>query len=80
MVATAPDPGNPPHELVLYEDVFHRLGNVHVLVMTSGSPDRDGRPLRYAELVPSSFRDPVEAAAWHDDCPVDVYRQLSRRT
>lgn len=79
-VATAPDPGNPPHELVLYEDPRRRDGDVRVLVMTNGSPDRSGEQRHYAELVPGSFDDPVEAAAWQYDCPVEVYRQLRRRT
>jgi hypothetical protein len=79
-VATAPDPGNPPHELVLYEDPRHRDGHVRALVMTNGSPDRSGEQRRYAELVPSHLDDPVEAAAWQYGCPVEVYRRLQRRT
>ncbi|NMO52440.1 hypothetical protein HH310_14720 [Actinoplanes sp. TBRC 11911] len=80
LVATAPDPGNPPHELALYEDPSGRLANVRVLVMTNGSPNRSGKPLRYAETVPDTINDPVAAAAWQYGCPVDVYRQMRRRT
>jgi hypothetical protein len=48
--------------------------------MTNGSPDDDDRPLVFAETVPGHLDDPVEAAAWQYDCPVDVYRTLQRRT
>ncbi|NMO52373.1 hypothetical protein HH310_14350 [Actinoplanes sp. TBRC 11911] len=80
LFATAPDPGNAPHELALYEDPSERLRGVRVLVMTNGSPDRHGKPLRYAETVPDTIDDPVEAAAWQYGCPVELYRELRRRT
>jgi hypothetical protein len=80
LFAKAPDPGNSPHELSLYEDPSGRLQGVRVLVMTNGSPDRNGEPLRYAETVPDTIDDPVAAAAWQYNCSVDVYRQLRRRT
>lgn len=78
-VAAALDPGNPPHQLELYEDPSGRA-DLRVLVMTNGSPDRSGSPRRYAETVPARFTDPVEAAAWQYGCPVRVYRRLKRRT
>jgi hypothetical protein len=80
LIATAADPGNPPHELALYEDPRRRLPGVRVLVMTNGSPDRSGTVRRHAETVPDTFGDPVAAAAWQYGCPVEVYRQLGRRT
>lgn len=80
LVATAPDPGNPPHELALYEDPRRRLRDVRVLVMTNGSPDRAGALRRHAETVPDTIDDPVAAAAWQYGCTVEVYRQLRRRT
>jgi len=80
LVATAPDPGNAPHELALYADPNNQVGGVRVLVMTNGSPDRSGQVVRYAETVPVTITDPVEAAAWQYGCPVEVYRQLRRRT
>ncbi|WP_051796991.1 DUF6745 domain-containing protein [Catenuloplanes japonicus] len=80
LAASAPDPANPPHELLLYADPRERLGDVHVLVMTNGSPDRDGHLRRHAETVPASITDPVEAAAWQYGCDVETYRQLERRT
>jgi hypothetical protein len=79
LVASAPDPGNDPHELHLFEDPTRRDG-VRVLVMTNGSPDRSGDLRRYAEAVPVHIDDPVEAAAWQYGCPVRVYRRLKRRT
>lgn len=80
LVARAPDPGNAPHDLLLYEDPRYRLGPTRILVMTNGSPDRSGAVRRYAEAVPGHFHDPVAAAAWQFDCPVETYRQLRRRT
>jgi hypothetical protein len=80
LVARAPDPGNAPHDLLLYDDPEHRLGFARLLVMTNGSPDRSGALRRYAEAVPGHFHDPVAAAAWQYDCPVETYRQLNRRT
>ncbi|MBL8928560.1 MAG: hypothetical protein JNL54_00420 [Kineosporiaceae bacterium] len=76
-IAEAPDPGNPSATLRLYTipDV-----DGHLLVMRNGSPDRSGAPRHYAELVPASITDPVEAAAWQYGVPVEVYRGLQRRT
>ncbi len=79
LVGTAPDPGNEPHSLYLYEDPSAREA-VRVLVMTNGSPDRSGEPRRYAEAVPAHFTCPVDAAAWQYGCPPRVYRKLRRRT
>jgi hypothetical protein len=80
LVATAPDPGNDPHRLELYdlpEDVF---GPVRLLAMVNGSPDRDGSARCYAEFVPDDIDDAVQAAAWQYGVPVAVYRDLQRRT
>lgn len=79
-VATADDPGNPPHTLALYEDPRGRLPGVRVLVMTNGSPDRSGAVRTHAETVPDTIDDPVAAAAWQYGCPVETYRRLGRRT
>ena len=64
LVAAAPDPANEPHELLLYELPRALLADARLLVMTNGSPDRSGQQRRYAELVPSNCRDPLNAAAW----------------
>jgi hypothetical protein len=76
LVGTAPDPGNPGRDLAL-----HRLRDGrHLLVMTNGSPDRDGRERVYAETVPGNIDDPVAAAAWQYGISQDRYRALQRRT
>jgi hypothetical protein len=80
LIASVPDPGNRRHHLALYEFPSSRSGADRMLVMVNGSPDRSGRQREYAELVPGRFDDPVEAAAWQYDCPVEVYRNLNRRT
>jgi hypothetical protein len=76
LVGTAPDPGNPGRDLTL-----HRLPDGrHLLLMTNGSPDRDGHQRVYAETVPGHLTDPIAAAAWQYGIPVDRYRALQRRT
>lgn len=80
LIASVPDPGNRQHRLALYEFPNHWPGADRMLVMMNGSPDRSGRQREYAEMVPGRFDDPVEAAAWQYDCPVEVYRNLNRRT
>ena len=80
LVATAPDPGNPPHRLELYELPIDVFGSVRLLVMVNGSPDRTGATRRYAEFVPDDLQDPVEAAAWQYGVDVELYRILERRT
>jgi len=80
LIATAPDPGNPPHQLSLYGDTSGRLRNARILVMTNGSPGRTGARMHYAEPVPAAFDDPVAAAAWQYDIPLGTYRSLARRT
>ena len=75
------DPGNFPHSLTLYE-LPERIYEepVNLLLMVNGSPDRDGELRRYGETVPANIREPLAAAAWQYDVPVDVYAQLVRRT
>jgi hypothetical protein len=81
LVATAPDPGNPGRDLCLYDlPAGFTQGRTRLLVMTNGSPDRDGHDRVYAETVPAELADPVAAAAWQYGVPPDVYRELQRRT
>jgi hypothetical protein len=80
LVAAVPDPGNPGHQLRLYDLPKSRFEPVRLLLMVNGSPDRSGDRRRYAELVPAWIDDPVQAVAWQYGCPVDTYRQLARRT
>ena len=80
-IATCPDPGNDPHELALYaltEQFYDEP--VNLLLMTNGSPDRDGSLRQYAETVPASITDPLAAAAWQYDVPPEMYAQIKRRT
>lgn len=75
------DPGNPGCELELWAaDRWIYGAPVNVLVCTNGSPERDGTRRRYHLAVPPWITDPVEAAAWTYDMPVEQYRGLARRT
>jgi hypothetical protein len=80
LVASAPDPGNGDAELKLYALPRSVYDSNRLLMMVNGSPDTSGRHRDYAELVPDDYDDPIEAAAWQYGCPVDVYRELARRT
>jgi hypothetical protein len=80
LVASAPDPGNLGRELRLYDLPSALRDAKRLLLMVNGSPDHSGQQRKYAELVPQAFDDPIAAAAWQYDCPVEVYRQLARRT
>jgi hypothetical protein len=80
-VASAPDPGNAPHDLLLYDPPAGLYPpGVRLLLMTNGSVERDGTRRRYAETVPSEISDPVTAAAWRVGLRRDDYAALSRRT
>jgi hypothetical protein len=79
-VASAPDPGNAPHRLELYEPPPGLVPGSRILLMTNGSPDRSGHRRRYAELVPADIGDPVTAAAWQYGCDRETYARLVRRT
>ena len=80
LVAAVADPGNADCELRLYDLPKELHDAKRLLLMVNGSPDHSGRQRKYAELVPVEFDDPIAAAAWQYDCPVEVYRQLARRT
>jgi hypothetical protein len=79
-VASAPDPGNPGQVLTLY-DVPEAIYDepVRVLLCTNGSTERDGTRRRYGLTVPADLVDPVAAAAWTVDWPVQAYRDLEVR-
>ncbi len=83
LVASAPDPGNPPHELELY-DLPDRLRDMYddqarILLCTNGSVEPDGTRRRYGLPVPAHHNDPVAAAADLYGWPVEAYRQLEVR-
>jgi hypothetical protein len=81
LVDEAPDPGNAPHVLRLY-DLPVRLYDepVRLLLMTNGSPDRSGDLRQYGETVPGTIQTAIEAGAWQYGWPADAYKQLARRT
>jgi hypothetical protein len=80
-IATCPDPANEPHELALYALPAEFYDEpVNLLVMTNGSPDRNGALRLYGETVPASITDPLAAAAWQYDVHPSVYADLARRT
>ena len=75
-----PDPGNPGHELALY-DVPARIYDepVRVLLCTNGTVERDGTRRRFGLTVPASIDTPVAAAAWGYGLTVDQYASAQRR-
>ena len=82
-VSVEADPGNPGHELALYDapdarDLFG--GDVRLLVMRNASRDRDGSRRTFAETVPATCATAVDAAAWQFNVNPDTYRTLQRAT
>jgi hypothetical protein len=79
-VATSPDPGNPGQTIDLYDlprQVYEEP--VRLIVVANGTVESDGRRRRFGLTCPASISDPVAAAAWTVDMPVDVYRTLAAR-
>ena len=82
-MSVEPDPGNPGHDLALYdlpEQAQVYDAPVRLLVMDNASLDRDGTRRRFAETVPMECTSAVAAAAWQFDVAEDDYRQLARAT
>jgi hypothetical protein len=86
LISSSPDPGNGDRKLELYDlnPPPQQQGGLRitsrVLLMTNGSPDREGRVRQFAELVPGTLQDAVAAAAWQYGCTPWEYRSLRRRT
>ena len=83
LVASAPDPGNAPHTLELY-DLPDKLQDMYdddarILLCTNGSVEPDGARRRYGLPVPARHDDPVAAAADLYGWPVEAYRRLEVR-
>lgn len=83
LVAEAPDPGNFPHMLRLYEgylinDLYDQPARL--LVGVNGTPERDGSHSTFGMPVPADIDDPVDAAATLYNLPRAVYEKLERRT
>ena len=76
-----PDPGNPGHEIALY-DVPERIygdADVRVLLCTNGTRERDGSRRRFGLTVPADIADPLHAAAWGYDLTPEQYATAIRR-
>lgn len=81
LVGRADDPGNPGHELRLYDLPYQRWGApTRLLLAVNGSVERDGTRRRYGLRVPAWFDDPLDAAAWTYGLTGTQYAQLQRRT
>jgi len=84
LVAEAPDPGNTPHTLRLYDmgaefaDLYE--SPARILVCQNASLDRGGRRRTFGLPVPAHHTDPVSAAAELFGVPVAAYRALERAT
>ncbi len=76
LMASAPDPGNPGFDLLLYD----LPRNERVLVAVNGSVERDGTRRRYGLTVPGHLDDPLAAAAWTYGLSREQYSQLLHRT
>jgi hypothetical protein len=82
-VDTAPDPGNPGHNLELFDlpEQMQVYGQpVRLLVMRNASRDLDGSRRMFAETVPVAMPSAIAAAAWQFDVDPGIYAQLARAT
>lgn len=81
LISEEVDPGNQGRTLKLYK-MGERLfeGDVNLLIMINGSPDRSGEQRVYAETVPVEITNALESAAWQYSLPIEVYKTLARRT
>jgi hypothetical protein len=83
VIASAPDPGNTPHHIALYDlpDTLSDLFDVdaRILLCTNGTIEPDGTRRRFGLPVPGHHTDPVAAAADLYGWPVEAYRQLEVR-
>lgn len=81
LVSECPDPGNAPNMLKLYDTPELIEGQrVRLLICTNGTPKPNGVTPIYGITTPIDISDAVEAASWVTGIPVDVYRQIQRRT
>ncbi|WP_106403487.1 DUF6745 domain-containing protein [Actinocorallia populi] len=73
LLAKASDPGNPGCELHLYD----QPGDLpRLLVVVSGSVERDGTRRRYGLSVPRHHDDPLTAAAWTCGLSAECHSRL----
>jgi hypothetical protein len=87
LVATAPDPGNEPYSLALY-DLPDDMADLYetdtgdpprLLLCVNGSEERSGERRKFGLPVPARHTNPVAAAASLYGIPVEAYRQLEVR-
>jgi hypothetical protein len=82
-VASAPDPGNAPYHIALYdlpdelEDMFD--ADARILLCVNGTEEKDGTRRRFGLPVPAHHTDPVAAAADLYGWPEAAYRQIEVR-
>ena len=82
-VASAPDPGNAPHHIALYDlpdeldDMFD--ARARILLCVNGTVEPDGERRRFGLPVPAHHNDPIAAAADLYGWPVEAYRRLEVR-
>ena len=88
LVSRAPDPGNAPHYVELY-DVPERLwgSRVRMMLVTNGTPELDGSYRRFGVTVDAAVSSAAAAPAWSYDDPShpvrvtpEMYAQIARRT
>lgn len=77
-----PDPGNPGHQLELYDVPAALWGSrVRVLLCTNGSPRADGVHPRFGLRIPAdrNIDTALAAAAWGYDLTPEQYASMQRR-
>jgi hypothetical protein len=78
---TVPDPGNPGHDLTLYDVPEQVYGeDIRVLLCTNGTVERDGTRRRFGLTVPADMPDPLTAAAWTYGLTHSQYATAQRRS
>jgi hypothetical protein len=81
LVHECPDPGNGENVIRLYDTPEVVLGTpVRLFLATNGTPKPNGDIPKYGITVPIEITLADEAAAWISNMPLEMYRQLQRRT
>lgn len=75
------DPGNGTNIISLYETPEKIEGeSVRLFLCTNGTPKPNGEIPRYGITVPKEVSLADEAAAWISSMPLEMYKQIQRRT
>jgi hypothetical protein len=81
LVHECPDPGNPSKTIYLYDTPSLVEGTkVRLFLCTNGTPKPNGEIPQYGLTVPVELSRADEAGAWIANMPVEMYRQIERRT